>query len=267
MTAKTELLLYRLQWLAGKAWAHNFQDLSTGFEAWAYQSGFLKQIQRLEAQELVESQIDSRTGKRLHRLTEAGVRAAGGGRDPVAAWSGKWDRKWRLFLFDIPEGHRAKRLKLTRALHAAGCGCLQRSVWISARNSPELEELVTGQESDCSQLLLLYADSKGAATDKRMVSAAWDFDRINGRYNEVSTVLDEFRSVSESATPPEALRQWTEREHYAWKSALRLDPLLPTELLPRGYLGRNMWEKRTSVLRHAAQWLASQNQSKSLDTA
>lgn len=43
----------------------------------------------------------------------------------------KWDGKWRLVLFDIPENKRASRDKLRRALSGLGMGILQASVWIS----------------------------------------------------------------------------------------------------------------------------------------
>ena len=261
MRAKTELFLYRLHWLAEKPFARNFFDLSTSFEAWAYQGGFLRQIQRLEAQQLVDSQIDSRTGRRLYRLTEAGQRVARGGRDPVECWQASWDRKWRLCLFDIPEGHKRKRQQLTRALREAGCGCLQRSVWITACPHPELEKLIREREGDCSQLILLLADCKGLETDRQMVLAGWDFKRINQRYKKLSAVLDELKVVQRSTSPPEALRQWTEAEHQASNAALRIDPLLPTELLPHNYLGRKVWHKRVSVLKQAARISASLRQS------
>ncbi|MFN7341937.1 MAG: hypothetical protein ACK5TA_01230, partial [bacterium] len=79
---------------------------------------------------------DPASGKRLHRLTEAGRNAANGGRDPEVAWATPWDGKWRLFLFDIPEAENTKRRQLTRALAKAGCGCLQGSVWISPSTPP-----------------------------------------------------------------------------------------------------------------------------------
>jgi len=43
----------------------------------------------------------------------------------------RWDNRWRLVLFDIPETHRATRDKLRRALSNLGMGILQASVWIS----------------------------------------------------------------------------------------------------------------------------------------
>jgi phenylacetic acid degradation operon negative regulatory protein len=258
MKAKTEMLLYRFLWLAEKPMRPTLRNLEDGFEAWAFRAGLLRQVRRLEAQGYIEILTDRATGSRLHRLTEAGRLAALGGRDPEAAWSGKWDRKWRLFLFDIPESERSKRRRLTRALAAAGCGCLQGSVWIAPRVCASLESLVAGDEPECSQLVMLLADSKGKCVDDRMVSAAWDFDAINERYREALAVLERFSSIPESGNRP-AIEQWMAEERAAWKAAFALDPLLPQELLPEGYLGREVWQVRKKVLTGAGKLLGEKD--------
>ena len=89
MKAKTELLLFRLLWLAEKPMRPTFCNLEQSFEGWTYREGLLKQVARLEVRGLLESRVDPATGQRLHRLTTAGRLAASGGRDPEAAWSRK----------------------------------------------------------------------------------------------------------------------------------------------------------------------------------
>jgi phenylacetic acid degradation operon negative regulatory protein len=256
MKAKTELLLYRLLWLADKPMRPTFRNLEQSFEGWAYHEGLLAQIGRLEAQGLLESRRDPRTGERLHRLTEAGRLAAGGGRDPEARWATKWDRKWRLFLFDVPESERSSRRRLTRALEAAGCGCLQGSAWISAHLPPSIEAILAEDDADCSHLLLLLADSKGPQVDARMVASAWDFDGINALYRAVSAVLERLPAVV-SAGRKEEFEEWSAAEQGAWGAALRADPLLPAELLPDGYLGRAVSRQRRAALAKASRFAAS----------
>jgi len=251
MKAKTELLLYRLMWLAEKPLRPTFFNLEQSFEGWAYRGGLLDQIQRLEAEGYLESLTDPKSGKRLHRLTEAGRSASLGGREPEAAWTAPWDRQWRIFLFDIPERERSKRRQLTRALARAGCGCLQGSVWISPSTPLAIEKLMTEADPDCSHLLLLRADSKGPKVDARMVAGAWDFEAINERYRELEHVLKRFPTATGARTP-DALAEWTADENVASRDALRIDPLLPSELLPRNYLGRKIWESRKKVFADAA---------------
>ncbi len=247
MKAKTELFLYHLFWLAEKPLRPTFRSIEAGFEEWAYHSGMLRQIRRLEARGYLESSSDPVTGGRLHRLTEAGRISAMGGRDPDAAWSSPWDQKWRLFLFDIPETERSRRRKLTRALAAAGCGCLQGSVWIAPRVSPSIEELVSGDDTECSQMILLLAESKGKRVDARMVAEAWDFEAINALYRDVNAMLDRFSKITEGGQKRD-WDQWASAERAAWKAALSADPLLPPELLPKDYLGRKAWLRRKALL-------------------
>jgi phenylacetic acid degradation operon negative regulatory protein len=256
MKAKTELLLYRLLWLAEKPMRPTFRNIEDSFEGWSYRHGLLAQVDRLEAQGLIESIRDPRTGERLHRLTEAGRLAASGGRDPVAAWSEKWDGRWRLILFDIPESERSKRKKLTRALSAAGCGCLQGSVWISPLTPPPIEKLVSGEDPVCSHLLMLHAESKGRCVDERMVAEAWDFEAINRQYEAYLAVLDRFAALPRPCSPG-AFEDWTAAEQSAWKAALAIDPLLPGELLPKDYPGRKAWNLRKQVLSEAARLAGS----------
>jgi phenylacetic acid degradation operon negative regulatory protein len=251
MKAKTELLLYRLLWLAEKPMRPTFCNIEQSFEGWAYRAGLLKQVARLEARGLLESRIDEKTGKRLHRLTAAGRLAASGGRDPEVLWSTKWDGKWRLFLFDIPETQRSARRKLTRTLASSGCGCLQGSVWIAPRVPPAIECHVAEQDPDCSQVLILLADSKGDSIDARMVETAWDFEKINELYREALAITQRFDQMVNGGTRGE-LDQWTVDEKEAWRVALGADPLLPAELLPKGYSGRKAWRLRRTILAKAA---------------
>ncbi len=251
MKPKTELLLYWMLFIADKSMSPGFRNLNDGFESWAYRNGFLKQIHRLEARGFLESTLDGRTGKRLHRLTRAGLLAAHGGRDPETCWAAPWDGKWRYILFDIPEKHRSKRKNLTRALQVSGCGCLQRSVWIAPMLPAKLEKMAAKSETDCSKLLILTADSKGAATDRQMVIKAWDFRAINALYQEHMLVLDQIHALKKDPDP-DAFMRWSGEEHETWKAALAADPLLPDALLPSGYLGKKALRHHRKILRQAS---------------
>lgn len=248
---KTELLLYRLLWLADKPMRPTFRNIEDSFEGWAYHAGLLRQIARLEAQGFLESRTDPTSGKRLHRLTEAGRRVASCGKDPEAAWSRPWDRKWRLILFDIPEQDSTKRRQLTRSLVSSGFGCLQKSVWIAPCLPPLFESIAAGNDENCSQLTILCADSKGKKGDAKMVATAWNFAAIHENYDAVRRILAEFPDIAKTGSR-EALDRWSAEERDAWLTALRADPLLPGELLPTAYPARRILKQRKEVLAEAA---------------
>jgi len=248
MKAKTELLLLHLLYSADMMMRPTFRNLNQSFEGWAYKSGFLPQIHRLEAEGFLESNKSPLEKNRLLRLTETGRLAALGGRDPVHSWSSPWDGKWRLFLFDIPEKEQALRRHVNRALSRFGCGCLQGSVWISPRIPAGAEKVFEERGADCSHLLMLEANSRGLKVDQQMVKAAWNFSRINDFYRHHLEILGNFTSRAKK----EDLLSWSKFENQAWLNAVRSDPLLPERLLPTEYLGVKAWEKRRGILRKAA---------------
>ncbi|MCC5841048.1 MAG: hypothetical protein JJT96_13105 [Opitutales bacterium] len=246
MKAKTKLFLYQLLWTADTFAQPTYRNIFDSFEGWAYRKGLLWQIHRLEAEGFLESEGRAFKRKRVVRLTEAGRRAALGGRDPEALWSGQWDRKWRLVLFDLPEREHRLRKELHRALRSNGCGCLQGSLWISPRPVPEDTRIFEHPGSDCSHLILLEAESRGQKVDRQMVRSAYPFSRINELYREHIALLREGPPRERDA---EALLEWSTRENNAWLEAIGDDPLLPAELLPKDYLGRKAWEQRKRVLK------------------
>lgn len=246
MTAKTELLLYQLLWTVDMFACPSYRNLDGSFESWAYRKGLLWQIHRLEARKFLESKESPFDRKKVVRLTQAGRRAALGGRDPVELWSESWDKIWRLVLFDLPTKERKLRRELHLALRSAGAGCLQGSVWICPRPLPTKSGLFENPGKDCSHLILLDAPSRGARVDRGMVRSAYPFRQINGRYREHIAILREGPPKSGGA---EALLDWSVRENNAWLAAVEDDPFLPAELLPRGYQGRKAWDKRTRVLK------------------
>jgi DNA-binding transcriptional regulator PaaX len=258
MHAKTEELLYLLLWTCEVLLHPTFRNMTDSFEGWAYRNGFHRQLADLERRLFLESVsppgTNRRSPERIVRLTESGRLHALGGRDPVVWWNRAWDGQWRLALYDVPkvEGHRRNRVR--DALRANGFGWLQQSVWVSPHPLPEQGTLLAGAPIDVESLILLEARPCGGETDRQIVSGAWDFDELNQLYADELKVLDRFPDRW-SGTEPEArrLRQWIEAERAAWLEAVRWDPLLPGCLLPEGYLGQKVWDKRLKILSRAGE--------------
>ena len=244
MKAKTELLLYMLAWGGGKLLSPSLRYQTMGFEEWAYRNGLLREIQRLEAQGFLEKHPDAGSMKAFSRVTEAGERVAMGGRNPERTWNLEWDRRWRLFLFDMPAKEHALRKALLRTLRRCGCGCLQNSVWISPVLPEELRPLLDAAEDRPGSLILLEAESRGATMDRMMVEDAWDFDRVEEAYGELSAVLAELPEEPD----PQKVQAWAKSEMEAWKKIVATDPFLPRMLCPQGYSGFEVWKTRQQTL-------------------
>jgi phenylacetic acid degradation operon negative regulatory protein len=246
MKAKTEELLYVLLWTCDMMVRPTFRNLTDSFESWSYRRGLHLQLARLERRKLIESQRESRSD-RAYRLTDAGRLHALGGRDPEACWSRPWDGRWRLVLFDYPRAKDTVRDNLRRYLRQRGFGHLQNSVWITPDPLTSERAVFSGGKADVESLILLEARPAAGETDDEIVVGAWDFSAINRCYEAHLAVLEAFPSDKPTA-PASTLQRWYRQEQAAWIQAVSKDPLLPEQLLPRGYLGRKAWRTRLQVL-------------------
>ena len=78
----------------------------------------------------------------------------------------KWDHKWRIAIFDIPETHAALRNRVRDILKRAGFAQLQRSVWVFPHECEELVRLIK-EESHLSQHIL-YGVLDRIESEKRL---------------------------------------------------------------------------------------------------
>jgi len=257
MQPKTEELLGMLLWTLDTAMRPTFRNLNQSYEAWAYHTGFYRQVKSLERRGFLERNWKGGAATRIYRLTDRGLLHAMGGRDPEAEWNRHWDGKWRMVLFDIGEAQSAQRDRLRRYLRSAGFGYLQHSVWISPRPLALEKDALSGAVADVGSLILLEARPVAGESDEEIVRGAWDFAEINKRYAQVLSVLGE-RPKEPLHVPGAArrLRDWAARERAAWWHALKADPLLPRKLWPRGYGGERAWKRRRSELSAAGRCIA-----------
>lgn len=254
MKPKTEELLNVLLWTAEMFTSPSFRNLTSSYESWAYRNGLFRQIDVLEQKRLLESDLVA--GDRVHRLTERGRLHALGGRDPEQRWVRSWDGRWRLVLFDIPNRRATQRVKLRRYLREQGFGCLQNSVWVTPEPMETERRILEGGRISVGSLILLDARPCAGESDEEIVEGAWNFTAINARYDECEAILDDApRRPVKTRAEATKFQRWSRREHRAWLEAVRMDPLLPRRLLPKGYRGRPVWMKRKRMLARTAKFL------------
>lgn len=82
-------------------------------------------------------------GKRYARITEKGERMLQMETEKVAmAKKRKWDRRWRVVIFDIPERRKSVRVGIRRFMQEYGFVRLQDSVWVYPYDCEDLIALV-----------------------------------------------------------------------------------------------------------------------------
>jgi len=251
MKTNTEELLYTLLWSAEMLMRPTFRNLTESFEEWSYRNGLMRQIGRLEKRAFLERD-QNRQKNGTCRLTERGRLHALGGRDPQAEWARRRDQKWRLVIFDVPVSENARRNKLRGSLRARGFGCLQRSVWITPDPVTQEVTIAKDKKGDPGSLVFMEGRPFGDEIDANLVDAAWDFERINAAYAKCVTILKEFPTTSlKERKGATTLQQWAREEREGWLGAMKIDPLLPRQLLPPGYLGQSTWDLRAQILGQA----------------
>jgi DNA-binding transcriptional regulator PaaX len=70
----------------------------------------------------------------------------------------KWDRKWRVIIFDIPEKKRGKREQIRRLFLQAGLERLQDSVWVYPYDCEDVLTLLKTDLGISKNLLYLIVD-------------------------------------------------------------------------------------------------------------
>ena len=255
MQPKTEEFLNLLLWSAEMLVRPTFRNLTESYEGWAYRKGLMRQIATLERKRILERNKTA-PNNRIYRLTAAGRLHALGGRDPEERWGRNWDGHWRMVLFDVPTGQNAQRERLRRYLHGKCFGYLQNSVWITPDPLDEECKIIAGGRIDVESLVLLEARPCAGESDAQIVTGAWDFERINHRYATYVKVLQDCpKAALRSESNAKALLRWATAEREAWLGAVTNDPLLPTQLLPAGYLGQQAWRQRVEVSRDTSRLL------------
>ena len=254
MKTKTLDLLNGLMWIMSVASRPTMRNMMGGYEAWAYEEGWERQVAALESKGYLESrQKAGDPQNRVYRLSAKGRVAALGGRDPETSWSRSWDGSWRIVLFDIPEERGAERLKLRRYLRSREFGFLQNSVWISP-HPVDLEcSFLENGKIHTESFVVLEGRPAAGESDLDLVEGAWDFEEINKRYRHLEEVLREVpRLKLRNEEAAVELRDWWRREREAWIDAVTIDPLLPRVLWPEGYRGESAWRARVKCLGRAA---------------
>jgi DNA-binding transcriptional regulator PaaX len=92
---------------------------------------------------LIERELIRKRGEKL-TITSAGTSALGELVDKTRELLGtrKWDRKWRVVAFDIPEHLTSLRDKVRRILKETGFVKLQQSIWVFPHECKELVTLI-----------------------------------------------------------------------------------------------------------------------------
>lgn len=158
-----------------------------------------------------------------------------------------WDRQWRLVAFAIPESRRAARDAFRDHLLSLGGAPIQPGLYVSPHRwtAEVVDEARRLDIAEHVSTLTTEDLSVGGETNPRvLVEQLWPLDEVARRYERF---IETYKDVPDSL---DAMRRRHERisEHDFLPGALQIairfnecfemDPLLPPELLPKPWPGR-----------------------------
>jgi phenylacetic acid degradation operon negative regulatory protein len=181
--------------------------------------------------------VSSRQGRRAQwDLTEAGRRLLADGARRIYSFgqqSQPWDGRWLLLLAGAPDAGREVRRQLRTQLTWAGFGTLPSGAWVcpDPGREPEASRIIAdlGLAATSMSFIASYGQI-GAQAD--IVDLAWDLGTLELRYKQF---IDTFEPLA-ATTDAEMLTAQILLVH-EWRRFPFLDPQLPRDLLPAGWLG------------------------------
>ena len=146
---------------------------------------------------------------------------------------------WLLAVFSVPEAERHRRHVLRSELTRLGFGMVAPGVWIVPAHPDDataetLQRLGLDAYAD-----LFHADHLAFGDPADKVGRWWDLDELQGRYFAFSQAYEPVLARLQRNGPcrdGEAFAQYV-RVLTDWRQLPYLDPGLPAELLPAGWIG------------------------------
>lgn len=196
---------------------------------------FTNLVGKLLRTDYIERTID-KNGEAVFRLTAFGQDYVA--REfPIKRFRLKWDGRWTVVIFDIPEQTRWIRDRLRFDLEDLGFGGLQKSVWISPFPiADDLREYLINSGL-AGQALVMVGPWMLAGDERELARRAFKLDTINERYRKLLVRWDTGKKGEK------AKKKFASR----YLEILASDPLLPYRLLPHDWLGEETREIFKSI--------------------
>ena len=147
-----------------------------------------------------------------------------------------WDGRWSVLLASLPDDHPTSRHRLRARLGWAGYASFEQGAWISPWTDQEDAAVQVLDELNISVATSFVAELGRLGNGADIVRRAWKLDDVDARYREFIELTNAADTAPEHLSGADAARQLTLLVHH-WRRFPFLDPELPADLLPDGWLG------------------------------
>lgn len=204
-----------------QAWNFWFGDYRP-MDRFFNRQSFTNTVSRLLVTQQIEKQV--KNGRVKIKITPKGLKRLSLELDLEKFSRKKWDKKWRVVIFDVAEKRRKKRDYLREKLKSLGFGMLQESVWISP--FPIENELIELFQTLNFKGEILVSRSEILVGDQKMIARnVWRLASINEEYKKLVVWWQRLPQERKN----KAAASVFQRRYFG---ILWTDPFLPRELLP-----------------------------------
>lgn len=147
----------------------------------------------------------------------------------------KWDGKFRIVSYEIPEKKRKLRDSLRRSVSGWGLGPWHRSFWITAH--PVIEELQRLIKNTAwEEYVQAFEGDHLVGNEKIMIEKVWNLSSLELKYKELFKKWHSLLS-NQSLTKEDKFQDVSN----AFIEVLKIDPGLPSELIGKKWIGFEAW--------------------------
>ena len=146
----------------------------------------------------------------------------------------KWDGKWRIISYEIPEVKRMIRDRLRRQMQGWGLGPWHRSFWLTPHPIIEnLRQLIAGKEEE--KYFQAFESDHVFGNRDVLIEKVWEKSKLDKSYRELFKKWHEI--LSKDNDKIKKLSQIID----SYVDLLKIDPGLPKELVGESWIGFEGW--------------------------
>lgn len=146
----------------------------------------------------------------------------------------KWDSKWRILSYEIPEKKREIRDRLRREVSGWGLGPWHRSFWLTPHPiAKNLRELVFQKEEE--KYIQAFESDHVVGNQDVLIEKVWQKSALDKKYKEIFKVWHDVLSKD-----GEKLDKFS-KVLSMYIDILKTDPGLPPEVMGKNWIGFEAW--------------------------
>lgn len=177
-----------------------------------------------------EGEIASAPPRSDYRLTDRGFMELALQFPYIRFLRDKWDGKWRILSYEIPEKRRELRDKLRRHVAGWGLGPWHRSFWVTPHPIiDDLRRLVSGREEE--KYVQAFESDHVFGDQDGLIEKVWGRSELDKKYREL------FKKWHLILSQNENKEDKLKKVATEYVGLLRQDPGLPTELVGANWIG------------------------------